>query len=103
MTRMAIDDPYATLRAQICRTVFDSPAQSAVELRRAAARGAGLPNDLQALVDKIHRHAYRVTDDDVARLRAAHGDDPLFEIIVSAALGASRKRLQAGLEALDKA
>jgi len=103
VTPMAIDDPHAALRAQICRTVFDSPADSAVELRRAAAKGAGLPNDLQALVDKIHRHAYQVTDDDVARLRAAYGDDALFEIIVSASLGASRKRLLAGLEALDKA
>jgi len=100
---MAIDDPYAALRAQVCRTVFDAPAETAVELRRAAARGTGLPNDLQALVDKIHRHAYTVTDADVARLRAVYGDDPLFEIIVSAALGASRKRLLAGLEALDKA
>ena len=100
---MAIDDPYATLRAQVCRTVFDRPAETSVELRRAAAKGAGLPNDLQALVDKIHRHAYKVTDDDVARLRAAYGDDAMFEIIVSAALGASQRRLAAGLAALERA
>jgi hypothetical protein len=72
-------------------------------VRRAAADGAGVPADLQTLVDKIHRHAYRVTDDDVARARAVYGDDALFEIIVSAALGASRRRLLTGLEALDRA
>jgi hypothetical protein len=44
-----------------------------------------------------------VTDDDVARLQPTYGDDRLFEIIVSAALGASRRRLLAGLEALDEA
>jgi hypothetical protein len=54
-------------------------------------------------VDKIHRHAYKVTDDDMAQAQAKHGDDQMFEIVVSAALGASRQRLLAGLEALDKA
>jgi hypothetical protein len=44
-----------------------------------------------------------VTDDDMARAQAKHGDDQMFEIVVSAALGASRQRLLAGLEALDKA
>jgi alkylhydroperoxidase family enzyme len=54
-------------------------------------------------VDKIHRHAYRVTDEDIASLQAKYGDDQMFEIVVSAALGASRQRLLAGLEALDEA
>jgi hypothetical protein len=97
------DDPYAELRDAVLRRVLDGPGESATARRRAAAAGLGLPDDLQALVDKIHRHAYRVTDDDVERLRATYGDDPLFEIVVSAALGASRRRLLAGLEALDDA
>lgn len=63
----------------------------------------GLPGDLRVLVEKIHRHAYKVTDADVAAAQAVHGDDALFEIIVSAALGASDQRLRAGLEALDRA
>lgn len=72
-------------------------------LRTAAAEGAGLSPDLQPLIDKIHRHAYQVTDDDLARLRSAHDDDQMFEIVVSAALGASRRRLLAGLRMLDDA
>ncbi|HJR67859.1 MAG TPA: hypothetical protein VJ802_15620 [Gemmatimonadaceae bacterium] len=62
-----------------------------------------MPEELQTLVDKIHRHAYRVTDEDFARLRTKYQDDQLFEVVVSAALGASRKRLLAGLKALDEA
>jgi hypothetical protein len=54
-------------------------------------------------VEMIHRHAYKVTDEDVATLQATYGDDRLFEIIVSAALGASRRRLMVGLEALEDA
>ena len=62
-----------------------------------------MPADLQALVDKVHRHAYRVTDEDVASVQAKYGDDQTFEIVVSAALGASRRRLLAGLKALNEA
>ncbi len=96
-------DPHAELRDRVYRSVLDGPGQSGPELRRAAADGKGVPADLQALVDKIHRHAYTVTDDDLARLRATYSDDQMFEIVVSAALGASRARLDAGLAALEEA
>ena len=71
--------------------------------RRQAFDQKGAPPDLQALIDKVEAHAYRVTDDDLRRLQAKYSDDELFEIIVSAALGASERRLLAGLEALDEA
>jgi hypothetical protein len=44
-----------------------------------------------------------VTDEDIASAQTKYGDDKVFEIVVSAALGASRKRLLAGLRALDEA
>ena len=62
-----------------------------------------MPADLQSLIDKIRAHAYKVTDDDLARVQATYGDDALFEIIVATALGASERRLLAGLEALNDA
>jgi hypothetical protein len=83
--------------------VLESPAHADPALRNAAASNKDLPNDLQYLVGKIHAHAYRVTDDDVARAQKIYGDDKLFEIIVSAAMGASRQRLAAGLRALEEA
>ena len=96
-------DPHADLRDRVYRTVFDGPGQTDPALRHAVAANAAVPAELAALVDKIHRHAYKVTDEDLARLRATHGDDELFEIVVSAALGASRNRLAAGLAALEDA
>lgn len=60
-----------------------------------------LPGPLAAYVDKVARHAYKVTDGDVAELqRAGHSDDALFEITVAAALGAALYRLDKGLAAL---
>lgn len=96
-------DPHAKLRDEVLHQVLDGPGESDPGVRRAAAANSGVPSDLQTLVGKIHRHAYKVTDDDVASLQASYGDDKMFEIIVSAALGASRQRLVAGLAALEDA
>ena len=98
-----MEDPHAGLRDTVFETVLKGPGESLPAIRIAAAEGTGVPADLQALVEKIHRHAYRVTDDDLSLAQRKYGDDQMFEIVVSAALGASRQRLLAGLAALDKA
>ena len=98
-----MNDPHARLRDDVLESVLNGPGQSDSLLRNAAAAGSGVPADLQALIDKIHRHAYKVTDEDIARAQAKYGDDQMFEIVVSAALGASRQRLMAGLKALGEA
>ena len=101
---------YAALTARVVDGVLTKPGQAPVELRRAvfarAARlgGSGpedVPPALAVYVDKVARHAYRVTDEDLATLqRAGHSDDALFEVTVSAALGAALGRLERGLAAL---
>jgi hypothetical protein len=99
----SMHDPHEALRHTVLHRVLDGPGESDVSKRHAVAANAGLPPELRAFVEKIHRHAYRVTDDDVARLQATHSDDVLFELVVSAALGASEQRLIAGLKALEEA
>jgi hypothetical protein len=98
-----VTDPYAAQRDKVLSSVLEGPGESDPSLRQAAAEDKGLPPDLKSLVDKIHRHAYKVTDEDIARAQVKYGDDKMFEIVVSAAVGASRMRLMAGLDALSKA
>ena len=98
-----MDDPHARLRDDVLAQVLDGPGESAPALRRSAADNGVVPPDLKSLIEKIHAHAYRVTDEDLAQLQPTYGDDRLFEIVVSAALGASRLRLMAGLRALEDA
>lgn len=86
------------------------PARRAIEAR-AARRGGpqtgaddGVLADLEAFVEKVARHAYRVTDADVDGLRAAgYSEDAIFEATLAAALGAGRARLERGLAALREA
>lgn len=98
-----ISDPHANLRDKVLKSVLDGPGESNPALRNTVAVGKAIPAELHVLVEKIHRHAYKVTDEDIKRLQAKYGDDQMFEIIVSAALGASRNRLLAGMKALDEA
>lgn len=96
-------DPHEIRRKNVITRVLDGAGVAAPSERHVAFEGKGAPAELQALIDKVEAHAYKVTDDDLRRLQQKYSDDELFEIIVSAALGASERRLLAGLEALDEA
>jgi alkylhydroperoxidase family enzyme len=62
-----------------------------------------VPVPLRVYVDKVARHAYEVTDEDVAALRrAGYTEDAIFEVTVSAAVGAGLARLERGLAALGR-
>ncbi len=88
------------LRQATETAVLRGPGTTSPELRQAVARGEA-PEDLQALVAKIHQHAYEVTDEDLAALRERYTEDQLFELVVAAAFGAADARLQAALTVLD--
>jgi alkylhydroperoxidase family enzyme len=82
--------------------------RAALELGVAAAGGgdpAAAPEELGAaapLAEKVARHAYRVTDEDVAELKqSGHGDGDLFDLIVCTATGAGLGRRRLGLAAVD--
>jgi alkylhydroperoxidase family enzyme len=87
----------------------DPALREAVEARSAELGGrptaessAGeIPEALRAYVDKVARHAYKVTERDLDELKqTGYSEDAIFEITLSAALGAGRSRLERGLAAL---
>jgi alkylhydroperoxidase family enzyme len=58
---------------------------------------------LEQWIEKVARHAYKTTDDDVAALLAAgYSEDQIFEITVAAALGAAQARAECALRALKR-
>jgi hypothetical protein len=119
MERGAMTDPgdrYSPHVERLVASVLGPSGHTGTELRRAAlARAArlagcrdalgwssgGVPPSLGGYVDKVARHAYQVSDEDVAALqRAGSADDAIFEITVAAAVGAALGRLERGLSAL---
>jgi hypothetical protein len=95
-------DSHSNLRRALEERVLRGPGHTTSELRQAAAgSNASLPEDLRALVEKVHRHAYKITDEEIAALKQNYSDDQLFELIVAAAVGAAGQRLDAALSALS--
>ena len=69
--------------------------------RLALATGRDVPGELQPYADKVTRHAYRVTERDLAGLRdAGYDDDAIFQITVAVALGVGLHRRDVGLAAI---
>ena len=88
---------------ELRRAVLGSPGKTSPALREAAASGKDLPADLAPVIEKIRRHAYKVTDDDIAALRAAgRSDDELFELTCAAAVGVALHRCRRALAAIDR-
>lgn len=98
-----MEDRFAASRRRLEQAVLDGAGETAPSLRRAAAERGELPEELRALVEKVHLHAYKITDEDLADLRARYSEDQVFEVVVAAALGAALHRLRAGMRALEGA
>jgi hypothetical protein len=112
-----VNDGPADARVALLRRVADTLLNAEGELDpglRAAAfahavAAAGrpapaeqpVPQPLGAFVDKVTRHAYKVVDADVDRLRQAGlSDDAILEAVLATAVGAGVARFEIGLDAI---
>jgi alkylhydroperoxidase family enzyme len=70
--------------------------------RSAAAKGSSASSRTTSTrTSRRARHAYKVVDADIDRLRdAGYTEDAIFELTLAAALGAAQARLEAGLAAM---
>ena len=58
-------------RKAVVTRILEGDGKASPALRRAAFNNTGLAKPLHTLIDKVARHAYRVTDEDIAAARAA--------------------------------
>jgi alkylhydroperoxidase family enzyme len=95
---------YAEVVKRFRDAVLSGPAKLPAELRRRVFEGGDGPAETAAYLHKVRRHAYQVTDADVAALRASGWDDEtIYELTVAAAVGQGLRRLDLGLAALRAA
>ena len=93
-------DKQALLNA-IEQRILRGSGMAAPALRAKAFERSGLPEPLAALVDKVAKRAFQVTDADFAvALRAGFSEDQLFELVICGAVGESSRLYKAGLAAL---
>jgi hypothetical protein len=71
------------------------------QLRGIVANAPPAPAAMDAYLEKVRQHAYRVTDADVEALKAAGlSEDEIFEQTVAAAIGQGLRRLDAAERAI---
>lgn len=101
---------YTDLVENQRRAVLETPGVTDPALRHAAfarsvelsggltAGAEEIPESLRKYVDDIALHAYRITDEDLQELRrAGWSEDEIFEVSVTASVGAGLARLERGL------
>jgi hypothetical protein len=106
---------YSTQVKQLLKAVLTSPAATNTTTREAIENFSAAQTDrihvsigeippiLQTYLEKVVRHAYKVTDEDIQSLsQAGYVEDMILEITISAALGAGMGRLERGLAALQE-
>jgi hypothetical protein len=72
--------------------------------QRAAFYEAGLVEPVKSLIDKVARHTYKVTDEDIAVARASGlSEDQIFELVVCAVIGQPTRQYDAALAVLVEA
>lgn len=98
----AMSEAATRLRKVVIERALHAPGKASGEARRAAFDNRDTV-PARNLIDKVARHAWKVTDEDVATARRGHSDDELFELSVCAALGQATRQLEAALAALDEA
>jgi|ERR1041384_7473695 len=91
-------------RKAVVDRVLSGDGRASKEQRRAAFDNKGVTEPARALVEKVAKNAWKVSDEDVAAVKAAGvSEDQVFELCVSAALGQASRQLESALAALDAA
>ena len=72
----------------LVKRILEGTGMTEAVKREAAFNNSGLAGAVDALVDKVARYAFRVTDEDIAAATASGlNEDEVFEIVVCAAVG----------------
>ena len=88
-------------RRALASRILKGEGNASLSDRRAAVNNRDLKEPLPALVAKVVKDAYRVTEADVASARdSGLSEDQVFEIVVCAAIGAATRQYETALAAL---
>jgi alkylhydroperoxidase family enzyme len=91
-------------RKALVRRILEGDGKASHAQRRAAFDNTSLAKPLITLIDKVTKHAYQVTDEDIAAARASGlSEDQIFEMVVCAAVGQASRQYDKALAALEAA
>jgi alkylhydroperoxidase family enzyme len=87
----------------LVKRILEGDGHANREARSAAFSNEGVAEAARALVDKVAKSAYRISDDDLAAAkRAGLSEDEIFELVVCAAIGQATRQVDNALAALEE-
>ena len=99
-----MSDAAQRFRREATARVISGDGRASVADRKAAFANTDVPASARALIDKVTKTAWKVTDEDIAAAKAAGvSEDQLFELTVCASMGQATRQLDAAMAALDEA
>jgi hypothetical protein len=91
-------------RKALVARVLEGTGHASRAQRRAAFDNIGLEAPPTTLIEKVAKHAHKVTDEDIAAARASGlSEDQIFEIVVCGAVGQGIRQHDKALAALEAA
>ena len=101
---MLREDKKRTAHQALVTRVLEGDGRATRAQRRAAFENAGLAEPLRTLIDKVATQPTRVTDEDIAAVKASGtSEDQIFELVVCAAIGQATRQYETALDALAEA
>ena len=92
------------LRKALVTRILDGDGRASRVRRRAAFDDTGLAEPLKTLIDKVTKHANKVTGENIAGARASgFSEDQILELVVCAAIGQATRQHDAAHAALVEA
>ena len=91
-------------REALVRRILEGDGKASPSERGAAFNNTGLAEPVCTLVDKVAKHAYKVTDEDITAANVSGlSEDQVFEIVVCAAVGQATRQYEMAFAALKDA
>jgi alkylhydroperoxidase family enzyme len=91
-------------RKALVARILEGEGKTLQAQRRAAFDNAALAEPLSGLIEKVAKHAHKITDEDIAAVAASGlSEDQIFEIVVCAAIGEATRQYDTALAALEAA
>jgi alkylhydroperoxidase family enzyme len=101
---MSTEDRKRTAHRALVVRVLEGDGRAPRDQRHAAFDNAGLGEPLHALINKVAEQPARITDQDVAAVKASGlAEDEIFELVVCAAVGQATRQYETALGALAEA
>jgi hypothetical protein len=94
---------FKQLHQALTTRILEGDGVATATQRQAAFDNANLSEPLKTLINKVAKHAYKVTNKDIESVRTSGvTEDQIFELVICAAVGQASRQYDSAIAALKE-